>query len=93
MAGNYLWCYEGDNCNTEIKFKERPVDRYSLNGQYMDSYSSIKEASEKLNINYSSLSAACRNRNKTAGNYIWRYSHDSIDSYPFEIIKGGDSVA
>lgn len=36
-------------------FKEKPVDRYTLCGSYIDSYNSIKEASEILGINNTSI--------------------------------------
>jgi len=93
MAGNYIWCYEGDNYNTNIKFKEKPVDRYDLYGNYIDSFSSITDASEKLNINYSSISSVCRGFNKTGGGYIWRYRNDPINTYKYDIKRGGDNVA
>ena len=36
-------------------------------------YNSIKEASEDLNIDGSSISKVCKGKRKTAGDYHWRY--------------------
>ena len=36
-------------------------------------YNSIKEASEDLNIDGSSISKVCKSKRKTAGDYHWRY--------------------
>ena len=92
-SGGYIWCYEGDTPDFDIVFKEKSVDRYSLDGAYIDSYNSIKEASEILRINNTSIGYACADRNKTAGGYIWRFHNDPIETYKFDFIKGGDNVA
>lgn len=39
-------------------------------------YNSLKEASEKTNINVSCISCACKGRQKTAGGYHWEYYID-----------------
>lgn len=92
-SGDFIWCYEGDTPDFNIMFKEKPVDRYTLCGSYIDSYNSIKEASEILGINNTSIGCVCTNKYKTAGGYIWRFHNDPIETYKFDFIKGGDNVA
>lgn len=52
------------------------VTQYTLNGEMVKSYSSIKEASLITNVNYKSISLVCKGEKgrKTAGGYIWKYS-------------------
>lgn len=80
-AGGYIWCYEGDMCNTDIKFIEQSVDRYDLNNNYIDSYNSITDASNILKINHQNISAVCRGKRKTAGGYIWKYKNSKEVKY------------
>ena len=51
---------------------KRPVQQYDLNGKYICSYSSIKEAKEKTNISH--IDACCRGERKTSGGFQWVYS-------------------
>lgn len=46
------------------------LNRYDLNGNYLDSYSTIKEAKEKLGLKLSSISSAIR-LNKQCNGYFW----------------------
>lgn len=84
MAGGYIWAYDGDNINIDIKIKEKSVDRYSLDFEYIDTFNSIEEASIKLGINRNCISATCNNKNKSGGGYIWRFSEEDISTYQFE---------
>ena len=50
----------------------RPVRQYDLNGNYINSYSSIKEAKEQTGISH--IDACCRGERKTSGGFQWIYS-------------------
>lgn len=90
-AGGYIWCYENDLYETDIKLKEHPVDRYDKDGNYIDSYPSIKSASETLKIHRSTISKVCYGKGTTAGGYVWKFKHQPIDICLNN--KGGDNVA
>lgn len=51
--------------------KCRRVSQYDLNGNFIRSWSSIKEAKETLCI--SGISQCVNGRHKSAGGYLWRY--------------------
>lgn len=53
-----------------------PVDAYSLDGRYVDSYPNIVAASEDTSTPQSSIVNCCAGRRKSAGGYIWRYDGD-----------------
>lgn len=57
--------------------RHREVNKYDLEGNFIESYISIREASKKNNINASNISSVCSGRKKMAGNYIWKYKGDN----------------
>lgn len=60
------------------------VVKYSRNGDFIQKYSSIEEASKYNNTNSSSIAEVCRGKRKTAGNYIWKYEveySDNVDEF------------
>lgn len=54
--------------------------RYTLAGNYIDSFESIKEASEKLNISYSGIIKVMNGQLNQAGNFRW--SKEKLDKLP-----------
>ena len=78
-AAGYQWCYKEDLKDRINKpaLKKRQtnvlVDQYDLNNNYIKTWNSIKEAEETLNIAHSHISAVCRGKRNTAGNFIWKY--------------------
>lgn len=64
----------------------RPVDMFDLDGDYIRSFVSIREASRwiKENTNYkgssSSIKAVCARDRKTAYGYIFQYSKKSVET-------------
>ncbi len=72
--------HKGQICSEETKKKMiqkriKPVIQYDKNLNLIAEYKSIKEASEKNDINYSSISKVCRNQSKIAGGYIWKFKN------------------
>lgn len=51
----------------------KPVLQYNIDGTFIKEWSSIKEANTYTKVNRSNISACCKNRYKTAGNFIWKY--------------------
>lgn len=56
---------------------KRPCCQYTLDGEFISEYSSIKEAAEMNNINKVSISLVLSEKHKTAGGYIWKYKEDN----------------
>jgi group I intron endonuclease len=57
-----------------------PVNRYTKDGCYIDSFESACEAGRQLGICSSNISYACGGKRKTAGGFIWRYKNESAVS-------------
>ena len=58
---------------------KKKVVQYSLDGQKLNIYNSITEASKALGICTSTIIEVCRGNGYTAGGYIWRYAKDAVD--------------
>ena len=52
----------------------KKVSQYDLNGNYIQTFNSLKEAQEKTNIAKSSICTVCRGIRKQAGGFIWKYA-------------------
>lgn len=89
-ADNLAWCTEKENTNwgtrTERARKSmkgklvnrkdvsKKVDRYTVDGEYLDTYPSLAEAARTFGLFYSNIAKVCRGENKTSGGYKWKFS-------------------
>lgn len=55
----------------KTKKKPKKVIQLSLQGEMINSFNSIKEASKKCKINNAGISSVCNGRSGNAGGYIW----------------------
>ena len=82
-AYGYIWKYNDDEtpieelvqkANIVLHHKNRPVHQFDLNGEYIQTFSTIKEAALSCGIKYqTSITNACNGRSESAGGYIWSY--------------------
>ena len=54
------------------------VHQYTMDGTYIKTYISIKEAGNDNNIARGSISDVCRGKNKSAGGFIWSYATQKV---------------
>ena len=59
-----------------MKNRCKPVKQYDKNMNYIASYDSIKEASEKTNANKGDIGKVCIGKRKSAGGYVWRWKEE-----------------
>ena len=56
----------------------KSVLQYDLEGNFIKEWTSAKEASRQLNIKNTDISSCCKNgRNRTAGNFIWKFKSNN----------------
>ncbi len=68
----------------------RKVNQYDLNGNFIKTYNSIKEASDAMGIHTSNINYCCKKQKyKTAGKYIWRYIDDILTEEEVESLNNG----
>lgn len=61
------------DCRGKNNPRARKVMQYDKNGKLIKIWNCIKDASDILHISRQSISNCCRERNKTAGGFIWEY--------------------
>lgn len=84
IVKGYVWRYEYDAFNkyeVEYKYFKKPVYQYSIHGELLNKYESVRCASKALNINESNIQASCTGVQKKSGGFVWRYEGDSFDKY------------
>lgn len=59
-----------------IIYNSRKIKQYTKELKFIKSFEKIRDASEELNINESSINASCNNRISSAGGFIWCYYED-----------------
>lgn len=79
-AGGYQWIYANyynEDIDTELTYKVKTIGRqiiqYDKKMNYINDYKSISEASRQNNVDLTSIQKCCKNKQKTAGGYIWKY--------------------
>ena len=76
---NLKWGTHQENINYGSRTEKNAISHYKSIGQYdynnnlLNTFASIKEASEKTNTSYSGIIACAKGRIKTSGGYIWHY--------------------
>lgn len=58
---------------TQTNKSVKPVEQYDLQGNYIQSFPSQREAARQLGLDSSSLSKACRGKVKTCGGFVFKY--------------------
>jgi len=65
-------CWECNNKKGRIEHS-RPVIQYTINGDFIAEYPSIKKASIQTGIDAKSICYCCKGKYKTAGKCTWEY--------------------
>lgn len=69
------------------KIKRRQVDQFDLDGNYIATYASIKEAADTVGDFTSCIGSCCRGKMRRSKQYRWRYHEDTV--FAFEAIREG----
>lgn len=69
---NLEWCDTLYNINYSLS---KPIIQYDLDGNFVKRWASISDACKNLNKGTSLIFRCCKNKNKSAYNYIWKYEN------------------
>lgn len=76
-AYGFIWRYKDNQFDLGLDKLDRntlrAIDQYDLDGNYINSFKSIKSASDITNINDGNIQSCCAERYKSAGGFIWKY--------------------
>lgn len=78
-------CYNISNGgNGLIGVNDRKIKQYSLDGQFIKEWNTLKDAEQFLGIKkaQANISACCMGKKKRAYGYIWRYSDSNLPIKP-----------
>jgi hypothetical protein len=56
-----------------VESNKRVVQQFTLEGQFIREFDSIKQAEEETNTCHGKISLVCKGKRKSAGGYIWKY--------------------
>jgi group I intron endonuclease len=87
QMGGFIWRYLDDVKNTSdippIKYKSKKyVEQYTLDGEYLNTFNSVSEASRSINSATTNISKCCNGKRKSARGYVWKYKN-----YPWCICR------
>jgi group I intron endonuclease len=74
----FLWDYEYKEKKPYEKIlidkrRRNKVNQYDMNGNYLNTYTTIREAAKEIGIKYQSISACLRGLSKNSGGYLWKF--------------------
>ena len=75
MRDNYIPWNKGKKMSTDYinkNYYTKKVNQYTMNNDFIKCWNSISQAEKELGITH--ISMCCKNKRKSAGNYIWRYA-------------------
>lgn len=84
-AGGYFWKKGPGPAKIDLighisgrQFRIKPVSQYTLEGEYLQSFDSIVEASEALQVSGTAISFACGGRERTCKGYKWQFEENGV---------------
>lgn len=72
-SNGFYWTYTS-TFDLKEDDRKKKVIQYDLEGEILNVYNSIAEASKATETNKSSIAKCCRGERKKAGNFIWEFS-------------------
>jgi len=78
-TGGFMWKF-AVNCETIAKInayketKKKPINQYSPSNEFIKRWESAQEIRKQLKIDGSSISRCAKNKQKTAGGFIWKFA-------------------
>lgn len=70
----FVFVYSGETINRARSSHRKPVDMFGLDGKYIKTFQTIKDASMELEIADTHISDCCKGKIKTSGGYVWKYA-------------------
>lgn len=72
---NMFWSYSHDSMfDNSVDSRKKKVFQHKLNGDLIDAFSSVAEASKFSRLSKTCIARCCRGERKNSGGFIWKYS-------------------
>jgi hypothetical protein len=70
----FYWTYDYIDKFLPLKdLRRKKVQQFNLEGEFINEFDSVSEASKQTECNKSSISKVCRFERKSSGGYFWRF--------------------
>ena len=91
-AYGYIWTFDNNKPNLkDIPDSQKPLYQYDLEGNFVDKFKNIYEASKTLKIDKSGILNCIQGRNDSANGYMWATAYiNNMKSYKVKQAKGVD---
>lgn len=82
VAHGYIFRYKDDSFNKyPVENKVcKSIDQYDLEGNLLNTYKSITQASKESNISVTTISGVINNRHITGGGYVWKLHNECVSA-------------
>lgn len=80
---NLEWITQKDNVvhafnNGLTKTHASKISKFDINGNLIENYESIEDASYKHNVTRHAIIRALKGKSKTSGGFVWKYTSDTL---------------
>lgn len=94
---NLEWCTPSQNQRHSIYQRSCKINQYTLDGEFIKQWESSHEIERNLGYNDGNIISCCKNKQKTAYGYRWKYTdglHQQKQNRPVAVLtKDGEYVA
>lgn len=74
VSKGFYWTYDYVEKFIPLKDKrKKKVYQYNIQGEFIDEFESVSEASKKTGLNKSSIAKVCRGERNSCGGYFWKF--------------------
>lgn len=67
-----------------LKQMRKQVEKYSLDGEYIETYLSVKDAAKSVGADSSEIVKVCKGKRKVCAGFQWKYSDDDKIILPYK---------
>jgi len=79
-SNGFIWRYKNNPLPINYTFpfhkSIKPVLQYDISNKFIKEWNSIKEASNKLNLNGGGISSCCSGKTNKCGKFKWKYKNE-----------------
>ena len=74
QISGYIFRYAGESVGVVKSKHRKPVKMFTRNGEYIKTFSTIRDAAKEMQIAETHISDCCKGKYTHSGGYIWKYA-------------------
>ena len=72
-CNGYYWSYSSTFPNHLTDLRKKKIQQFTLDGEFVNEFDSVSEASKQTGCNKTSVAKVCRGERKSSGGYYWKF--------------------